>query len=188
MPQIGWFGTPMVQLAAAEWEIVLAVWLLSGRYQIGAWLAALGTFLAFASASGYLGAIGQTSCGCLGALAASPWYAFGIDVAALALLVAFRPNLNMLRQTTWAEIRRPALTAAGVGLGVVALIAALVIGGTLAFGSPARTLARLRGQDVTIDPAFVDAGTGQPGQIIEANITLHNWSDHPIRIIGGAAD
>src|SRR5262249_2437006 len=55
MPQIGWFGAPMVQLAAAEWEIVLAVWLLSGRYQIGAWLAALGTFLAFASVSGYLG-------------------------------------------------------------------------------------------------------------------------------------
>jgi len=188
MPQIGWFGTPMVQLAAAEWEIVLAVWSLSGRYQIGAWLAALGTFLAFASVSGYLGAIGQSSCGCFGALAASPWYAFGVDVGAILLLVAFRPNISTLRRSTWAELRRPILACAGFGLGVIGLLASFMIGGTLAYGSPSAAMARLRGQHITVEPAYVELGTGQPGQVVETRITVHNWSDHPIRLIGGAAD
>jgi hypothetical protein len=41
-------------LAAVQWEIVLGLWLLSGAYRTGAWLAAVGTFLAFAAVSGYL--------------------------------------------------------------------------------------------------------------------------------------
>ena len=184
MPQIGWFGTPMVQLAAAEWEIALAVWLLSGRYQIGAWLAALGTFLSFATVSGYLGAIGQASCGCFGALAASPWYAFGVDVAAILLLVAFRPSLGTLRQSSWTELRRPILTCVGFGLAVVSVLVSFMIAGRLAYGSSAAAIAHLRGQHITVEPAYLDVGTGQPNQLVEARVTVHNWSDHSVRLIG----
>src|SRR5260221_6888616 len=66
VPQVGWFATPMVQLAAAEWELVLGVWLLSGWHAIGAWVAAPATFLTFAGGSGYPGWIGVASCGCFG--------------------------------------------------------------------------------------------------------------------------
>ena len=41
--QYGWFTAPAVQVAAVLWEIVLGLWLLSGTYRIGAWLAAVGT-------------------------------------------------------------------------------------------------------------------------------------------------
>src|SRR2546423_6451670 len=66
VPRVGWFAQPWVQLTAAEWEIVLGLWLLSGAYPLGAWVAALGKFVAFAGVSGYLGAVGVASCGCFG--------------------------------------------------------------------------------------------------------------------------
>src|SRR5437764_8430171 len=83
VPQVGWYATPTVQMAAAEWEIVLGVWLLSGRYRIGAWLVSAATFLTFAGISCYLGMIGVASCGCFGAIKASPWYVLGVDLVAL---------------------------------------------------------------------------------------------------------
>jgi hypothetical protein len=58
IPRVGWFSQPWVQLAVVEWELILGLWLLSGSYPRGAWLAALGTFAAFAAVSGYLGWIG----------------------------------------------------------------------------------------------------------------------------------
>src|SRR5437764_9267668 len=73
VPQVGWYATPMVQMAAAEWEIVLGVWLLSGRYRVGSWLTSLMTFVTFAGISGHLGYGGVASCGCFGAINASPW-------------------------------------------------------------------------------------------------------------------
>src|SRR5689334_18371527 len=86
IPRVGWFSQPWVQLVAAEWELVLGLWLVSGAYWTRSWFAAAGTFLAFAGVSGYLGLTGVSSCGCLGAVHASPWWAFGVDAAALTLL------------------------------------------------------------------------------------------------------
>jgi hypothetical protein len=48
-------------------------------------LAAVGTFVLLASISGYLGWIGQATCDCFGAIPASPWLAFGVDLAALCI-------------------------------------------------------------------------------------------------------
>ena len=100
VPQVGWYATPMAQIAAAEWELVLAIWLLSGAYRIGAWLAALATFVTFAGISGYLGWIGVASCGCFGAIHASPWHAFAVDLVPLFLLGVFRPGVSQLSKLT----------------------------------------------------------------------------------------
>jgi hypothetical protein len=54
LPRVGWFSTPRVQVAAATWEMVLGLWLLSGVRRPVAWLAAVGTFITFAGVSGYL--------------------------------------------------------------------------------------------------------------------------------------
>src|SRR5687768_17088784 len=83
LPRVGWFAGPQVQLAAAAWELVLGLWLLSGSARAGAWLASVGTFSAFAAVSAYFGWIGVASCGCFGVIRASPWSAFGVDVAVL---------------------------------------------------------------------------------------------------------
>jgi hypothetical protein len=188
MPQIGWFAQPTVQLAAAEGEIILAAWLLSGRYQVGAWLAALGTFLSFAAVSGYLGAIGRSSCGCFGPIAASPWYAFGVDVGAILLLGLTPPSIRALRQSSWADVRSQFLRAVACGLTLAIAMASITIGGGLIFGSPAGAIARLRGEHITVEPAYLDVGTGRTGQEVEKTVTVHNWSDHPIRLVGGVAD
>src|SRR5262249_31188501 len=72
VPRVGWYASPAVQIAAAEWELLLGIWLLSGWRAFGSWLAALGTFLCFAGVSGYLGSIGVASCGCFGIIKATP--------------------------------------------------------------------------------------------------------------------
>jgi hypothetical protein len=97
IPRVGWFSQPWVQLFAVEWEAMLGMWLLSGSYPRSAWLASLGTFAVFAAVSSYLGWIGVASCGCFGVIQASPWWAFGIDVAALTALVVCRPNTLAVR-------------------------------------------------------------------------------------------
>jgi hypothetical protein len=188
MPQTGWVSQPMVQLAAAEWEIVLGLWLLSGRFQAASWLAATGTFIFFAMVSGYQGTIGRVSCGCFGALAASPWHAFGLDIAVLLLLAVFRPTIGYLLDLSFQDYRRAILNCIFFGLGVGTLLLSFTLAGTLAFGSPNAAMARVRGQHITVEPAYLDVGTGTAGNTTEATVRVHNYSDHPIRLVGGVAD
>jgi hypothetical protein len=188
VPQVGWYATPTVQIVAAEWEIVLGVWLLSGRYRIGSWLAALSTFLTFASISGYLGWIGVASCGCFGSIQASPWHAFGVDAVASLVLALFRPDLASLRQLTRTECRRLALTGALYVLASTGLMGALLGVATLAYGSSEAALAHVRGDRISVYPSWIDLGTGQPLEGREYRVELVNRTDHPIRIVGGVDD
>jgi hypothetical protein len=67
-------------IASIELEITLGVWLLSGWFQRGAWLGALGFFGVLAGVSLYLALIGQRSCGCFGRVPVNPWLTFTLDV------------------------------------------------------------------------------------------------------------
>jgi Methylamine utilisation protein MauE len=181
LPRVGWFATPQVQVAAAEWELVLGIWLLSGAAQLGAWLAAVGTFLTFAAVSAYFGWIGVASCGCFGVIRTSPWTAFGVDLGALIALVLSRPN------SRFAELslsRRSAI----IPLGAVAILFALTGIGTWVYGSPAAALAHLRGEFLTVEPSYADFGDGKPGDVVERIVTVYNWADQPVRLIGGTSD
>lgn len=185
VPAVGWFAQPWVQLASAEWEIVLGVWLLSGAYPFGAWLAAVGTFLAFATISGYLGWDGVASCGCFGAIHASPWWAFGIDVITLALLSVswpclaagefYRPRVLVRTMTLWASV-------------ATLLFAVVVAAGSWYAGSPWAALSLLRGGPIAATPAHLDLGSGTVGTQLTSQVVLNNWSDRPIRVIGGTSD
>ena len=188
VPQVGWYATPLVQMAAAEWEIVLGLWLLSGRYRIGAWLTSVATFLTFAGVSGYLGARGQSSCGCFGTIQASPWHAFGLDLVTVALLGLFRPDLSPVRRLTRIEGRGLVLTGVSSVLGIGGLLAALTAGATLAYGSLEAALARLRGEAITVEPTYVDFGTSESGKVVWATVEIRNWTDRPVRLIGGTSD
>jgi len=176
-----WLSSPAMQFAAAEWEIVLGLWLLSGRAAIGAWMAACVTFLGFAAVSLRLGLIGQASCGCFGAVKASPWQAFALDVVALVALGFARPDFAAARAAGW---RVPALVAGG------AVAVLLLLGGaTWAFaGSLEGVLARLRGEALSFRPGVLDVGRGEAGAEVETGIELVNRTDAPVRIVGGTSD
>jgi hypothetical protein len=174
--QYGWLLSPAVQTVAVGWELFLGVWLLSGTARRWAWVFALLTFTAFALVSGYLGIIGQANCGCFGVIQASPWVAFGVDIAVLALLVLARPRAE---------------SADAVGLrwvgGVAAVLVALLATSFLIFGSAEAAVAKLRGQTLT-NTSHLDFGTGTPGTVATATATVHNWTDAPLRLIGGTSD
>src|SRR5207249_8212034 len=87
---------PNFQVGLIEFEILLGIWLLSGKSPIGSWIVALAGFASFAAVSSYLGWIGQASCGCFGRLSVNPWVAFGLDVVVIAILLVGRPDLKQL--------------------------------------------------------------------------------------------
>jgi hypothetical protein len=185
IPRVGWFSQPSVQLAAVEWELILGLWILSGSYPRMAWLAALGTFAAFAAASGYLGWIGVASCGCFGVIDASPWWAFGVDVTVIGLLLVCRPR-------TEAALSNPIRHGVPEGLkwvgGAAVLLVGLTVVATLVYDSPTAALARLRGETLAISDPYLDFGTGKPGDTLKASASIRNWSSQPVRIVGGTSD
>ena len=104
--RMGLFSTPEFQLAVIEFEVFLAVWLLSGKAPAASWLVALSAFVYFAVVSLFLGWVGQASCGCFGRLSVSPWYAFGLDLLILAALIWGRPNLLPVREVNLQATQR----------------------------------------------------------------------------------
>jgi methylamine utilization protein MauE len=188
VPPVGWFSAPGVQAAAIGWEILLGAWLLCGVAPFGSWLASIGTFTLLAGISGYLGWIGQATCGCFGTIKASPWHAFAVDAAALAFLAVCRPKQEAsktVQEGGWLRVVSP---TANFVFGVAVIIACLTCIGSWVYGSPEAALARLRGESVVVKPEYVDCGTGKPGDTLEAAIDIHNWSDHPLRIYGATSD
>jgi hypothetical protein len=181
VPPVGWLASPSVQMLAVLWELVLGAWLISGQYRVSAWLASLATFMAFAIISGSLGLQGVSSCGCFGVISASPWYAFGLDVIVLIALAIFRPTWNV------AEVLGFLKYASRVALG-----AAVVLGGLAGlaygvYGSIPMALAKLRGDQMGA-PSYLDLGEGDLGDKLEANANITNYTNQPIRLIGGTSD
>jgi hypothetical protein len=183
---VGIFSEPWVQTLIVEWEIALGIWLVWGVNRALAWLAAMATFATFAAVSAWQGWIGQTTCGCFGALRVNPWAALGVDLAALAVLA-------FARQHAWTieAPKRLANTLRPLALGACGVFA--ILGGmaglaTIGFGSPDAGLAYLRGERLTVAPRVVDVGEGYVDKSTEVVITLRNWTDKAIRIIGGTSD
>lgn len=185
--RMGLFSATGFQVAVIEFEIFLAVWLLWGKQPIGSWAMALGIFAIFAGVSAYQGWIGRASCGCFGRLSVSPWYAFGIDLIVLFVLLVGRPDLDAVRKQPWLILTsaRPALYGFA---GMIAVLAGMIGLSSLLYGSPDAALARWRGERISIYPRLVDVGTGAPGEFREAAFEVVNRTDQPIRLIGGTKD
>ncbi len=188
VPPVGWFSAPGVQAAAIGWEILLGTWLLVGIAPLGSWVVAIGTFTLLAGISAYLGWIGQATCGCFGTIKASPWHAFTVDVATLVLLVTGRPEWESIKSVQDDGFWRLISLGAYFVLGVSAIVASLAGIGTWVYGSPEVALAHLRGELVVVTPEYVDCGSGKPGEILEANVAVHNWDDQWVRVYGGTSD
>lgn len=192
VPAVAWFATPTVQILVAEWEIVLGIWLLSGAYPIGAWLAALATFGAFAMISGYLGAIGVASCGCFGAIKASPWWSFGVDAAVLLALVGLAKPCTTRHLRKWVR-SGSGIDLAGIFRSVgIACAVGMVLTGIVFFTRSEDStlddvLVRLRGERVVIRVAAIGVGK-ESGIANDWKIEVWNRTDQPMRIVGTSQD
>lgn len=182
---LGVFSPPAFQLATVLLEVFLGLWLLSGKQQTGSWLTALGVFITFAGVSSYLTWVGQSSCGCFGKLSVKPGNALLIDLAALTALLVGRPDLKPL----WANLRSSLarlIISGGCGLAGIVVICGLLLGlASASFGSVAAAVAYFRGERVSVQPRLVEVGEGVPGEQRTVTVELANWTDKPVRLIGG---
>jgi hypothetical protein len=173
-------ASPRAQIAVIELELFLGLWLLSGLAQRWARHAALVFFGMLAAASLYMALEGRSHCGCFGRVEVNPWWTFGLDVVAIALLASFRPASSAdlpIAQSRLLKIAAVAVLLVGVPLAAF----------FLAVASPSDWLAQLRGQTVTAEPTIADLGTGWPGEVRTFTVVLTNRSTRPVRIVGGTA-
>jgi hypothetical protein len=186
--RMGIFSVPEFQLAVIQFEVFLGLWLLWGIQPLGSWAVALVTFAGFAGVSLYQVSVGQSSCGCFGRLAVSPWYALGLDVIVLAGLVVGRPDLAPLRDGGARKVARVVWPAACGLAGVVAISGVLFGLAHFGFGSVPAAVAFFRGERVSVEPRLLDVGEGAVGEARDVSVTLTNWTDRPIQLFGGTAD
>lgn len=173
---------------AIGWEILLSAWLLSGIVRVGSWLAAIVTFVLLAGISGYLGWIGQATCDCFGAIPASPWHAFAVDLTALLMLLSVGPGIpeEIRDQHEHARKEYGVILCFVIGMGV--MLAAVMGIGICVYGSPARAWARLQGEAFDASTEYIHCGEGKPGEKLKGMVRVRNWTDEPILIYGGTSD
>jgi len=76
-----------------EFELVLAIWLLSGLWKRIAWFVTIACFAVFCCVTLYRGLSGAASCGCFGNVHVNPWITlFVLDLPAALALVFFKPK------------------------------------------------------------------------------------------------
>ena len=184
----GFLSTPTLQLAGLELEILLGLWLLWGKYPIGSWIVTTVLFLAFAGVNLHLAWTRQPSCACFGQLAVNPWYALGIDVALLSLLLAARSDLRLVRESPRLILTGSSVLLIRGSAGVAVIVLFFASLSYLWFDTPADALAFLRGERVSAEPSSIDLGEARAGERREVGVRLLNRADHPIRIIGGTSD
>lgn len=86
------YGSRWLQTALVEYELLLAIWLLSGIGLRWVRRIAFVTFLGFGCYALFLGLSGKESCGCFGQVPVNPWWTFGMDAALAVLLLIWKPR------------------------------------------------------------------------------------------------
>jgi hypothetical protein len=90
---VTWLGSNLwVNLFEADFEIVIAMWLLSGWARRFAWAVSLAMFAAFSVVTATKYFHGEASCGCFGSVSVPPQYTFLLDVTIVATLAFLRPK------------------------------------------------------------------------------------------------
>lgn len=175
--------SPSVRMAVIEAELLIGLWLLSGYRPRAAGLIAAAFFGLLAAVSLWLAVQGQSTCNCFGRVVVHPWATFGLDVAAAVALLLFRSPST--------EIDRIPLSISGPAKAVGGAVIMLSIGavGLMVHWQTdfPTVVARLRGESLTIEPAYTDLGPGAEGDRQEFVVVIVNRTDRPVRLIGGSA-
>lgn len=184
-PPVGLFSSPRWQVLIIEVEILLAFWLFSDVSPKAAWFAASCFFALMAAVSLYLALAGSSSCGCLGPLRIHPSYTLVADILALASLWKWRPSLVSFETASGRSGRFHRFLSCASALVVITGIYLMALPADSAL---AAALARFREELVVVEPRVSDLGEGRYGDQREFEIQVRNYSDRPVRILGGTAD
>jgi len=185
----GWFRQPWVQLLISAWEMLLGLCLISGWCRGWTWIGAIFSFALFAVVNFYQIQIGQASCQCFGDVIARPWFAFCVDVACLTLLIVigYVGSVFSMDFDSWASIRRPSYVFSVLLISFFLLLTVMAWG-IFRYGSIYLTLARIGNRAVTVDTPYLDFGFAANSEVLKQPVTLRNWTNGPIRVIGGSND
>lgn len=157
-------------------EVGLGLWLVSGTYRFGAWLAALPVTVLFALHSLALALEDRPSCGCFGSVTVPPMLTFLFDVVMAGLLVRCRPGWRGWPEGTPAG--RMALGSAAVAAAVLGGMAAWAYG---RYGSVAVAVAAASGAPVAVSPSVLELGTLSPGTMADGSLRVYNLSSEPVQ-------
>jgi hypothetical protein len=180
-------SSPRWRMAALEGEALLGLWLLAGALPRLLWLAALFCFTLLAGISTYLGFEGRTSCGCFGAkMSISPWYALGLDLGAIISLIRCRPLKKHRGQEVPYSMRLRGILV----VAIASFFFMLAVFGEVIwmYGSVYETLLSIRGESLVVDPSLTELGAIHSGETRSFAVSLTNYNNHPVRIIGGTSD
>jgi hypothetical protein len=171
-----------------EVEVLLGLWLLSGMHPRLSWWVTLSFFAILAGMSFLLAWQGQASCGCFGKVEVNPWYTFALDVVIVVAMVVFSP-LSLLGRGVGGEglnlSAAPMSSFFQIILITTLLLGILALGFTLITGDPWAALVRLRGETLAVIPAVTQLGEGNAGESRTFQVQLRNYSDKPIKVVGG---
>jgi len=173
-------ASPRAELLVIQLEAVLGLALVGAVATRLTWLASLGFFVIVLGVAAYQGWTGQSHCGCLGRVEVHPWTMAVFDAAVLAGLLLAYPRAGQRQDYSWPGtfVRR---------LAVLGLVLVVLLGGIVsATPSPARTLAWLRGQPLLVQPFVSELGEGRAGEWRAFRLQIINFSDQPVRILGGS--
>ena len=181
------FLSPLwLQFLSIEVELLLGLWLLSGMRPRLAWWVTLSFFAILAGMSFLLAWQGQASCGCFGKVEVNPWYTFALDIVIVAIMLPLSfTNLTSRAASAPGGITQLFNPIFQITLITTLLLSILALGFTLITGDPWAALARLRGETLAVIPAVTQLGEGTAGESRTFQVQLRNYSDKPIKVVGG---
>ncbi|MFT3879401.1 MAG: DUF1573 domain-containing protein [Gemmatales bacterium] len=181
--QDNFLALPWLQILTIEIEVILGLWLLSGFASNIAWFTTLAFFILLAGFSFTLASQGQSSCGCFGKVEVNPWYTFALDVGiVIVMLVTSFASRAASAPGVSSQNLRPLFQ---IALLTTVFLGAIALGFTLFTPDPMGTLARLRGETLAVHPPITQLGEGTAGEQRTFQIALRNYSDKPIKVVGG---
>ncbi|MER3417272.1 MAG: hypothetical protein C4297_13840 [Gemmataceae bacterium] len=176
------FATPAVQVLAIQCELLAGIALLIGIWPVAVYRATAALFTAFAGVSAYQAFTGQASCACFGRIMVSPWVTLAIDVTVLIAMAYFRRHVPAAGSAAFSsKLFMPILSGSALVL-LAPIGIALVI-----YQDPLHLLAWLRGESLVLEPRVLHLGTKAPGHTLETTITIRNYSEQPVHILGVSA-
>lgn len=95
--ETGLLNSRWLLMVAVEFELFLAVLLLSNVWARPIWTLALVCFSVFACISLYKALSGDASCGCFGRVPVNPWYTTALDLLVIAAFMQWRPAASFIR-------------------------------------------------------------------------------------------
>jgi hypothetical protein len=159
------------------YELVLALWLLSGWCRFGSNLAGILTFAIFSIVNLTQIYGGQSECGCFGAVKVAPWKTLILDIGLVALLVCKSPK--------WAGWPTSSQGLKLIGSTAVVAILALAVPVTILiakYGSVTAGLAGLNGHAIAVVHPTINVGSLRGDELIDNQVEIINLTEESVQV------